>query len=126
LTVSYDIRRYQIGSGTNAPPAGIPPGADELPGYWLFYSLDGGNNFTAVDSLIPVGDTPTVPPGQPVVPNTVGLTTVRNARFLFGAAGTWTPGSTLLLRWVDDNGVASSPAEIIGLDNVSLPPAPAP
>ena len=65
-------------------------------------------------------------PGQPVVPNTVGLTTVRNARFLFGAAGTWTPGSTLLLRWVDDNGVASSPDEIIGLDNVGITPVPEP
>ena len=80
LTVSYDMLRYQVGAddaGRN-PPAGIPQGSEELPGYWLFYSLDNGTTYTAVNSLIPVGAGPS---SQPIVPNTVGLTSVSNASF---------------------------------------------
>lgn len=117
LTVSYDLRRYQAGADAagRSPPAGIPEGSDELPGYWLFYSLDNGTTYTAVDSLIPVGVGPS---SQPIVPNTVGLTSVSNATFAL--SGTWNAGSNLLLRWVDDNAIDPSPDEIIGIDNVRV------
>jgi hypothetical protein len=117
LTVSYDMRRYQVGAdnATRTPGAGIPEGSEELPGYWLFYSLDNGVNYTAVNSLIPVGAGPS---SQPIVPNTVGLTSVSNASF--SLSGNWNAGSNLLLRWVDDNAIDPSPDEIFGLDNVRV------
>jgi hypothetical protein len=117
LTVSYDLRRYQVGADAagRSPPTGIPEGSDELPGYWLFYSLDNGATYTAVDSLIPVGAGPSP---QPIVPNTVGLTSVSNTSFAL--SGAWNAASNLLLRWVDDNAIDPSPDEIIGIDNVSV------
>jgi hypothetical protein len=117
LTLSYDIRRYQVGADAagRSPPAGIPEGSDELPGYWLFYSLDNGTNFTAVDSLIPVGAGPS---SQPIVPNTVGITSIANTSFALSAP--WNAGSNLILRWIDDNAIDPSPDEIIGIDNVRL------
>jgi hypothetical protein len=115
LNLSYDLRRYQIGAdnATRTPGAGIPEGSEELPGYWLFYSLDNGATYTAVNSLIPVGAGPS---SQPIVPNTVGLTSVSNASVAL--SGAWNPGSNLFLRWIDDNAIDPSPDEIIGLDNV--------
>jgi hypothetical protein len=116
LNVSYDIRRYQVGAdSTRNPPTGIPQGSEELPGYWLFYSLDSGATYTAVDSLIPVGAGPS---SQPIVPNTVGVTNVSNASF--SLSGNWNVGSNLMLRWVDDNAIDPSPDEIVGLDNVTI------
>lgn len=121
LVVSYDLRRYQAGAdnATRTPGAGIPEGSDELPGYWLFYSLDNGATYTAVNSLIPVGAGPST---QPIVPNTVGVTNVSNAAF--GLSSSWNVGSNLLLRWVDDNAIDPSPDEIIGIDNVRVVPEP--
>jgi hypothetical protein len=121
LTVSYDIRRYQVGAdnATRTPGAGIPEGSDELPGYWLLYSLDNGTTYTAVNSLIPVGAGPST---NPIVPNTVGVTNVPATSFAL--SGPWNPGSNLLLRWVDDNAIDPSPDEIIGIDNVNVIPEP--
>ncbi len=117
LLASYDVRRYQVGAdnATRTPGAGIPEGSEELPGYWLLYSLDNGVNFTAVNSLIPVGAGPSV---NPIVPNTLGVTSVVAAPIVFG--GALNPGSNLILRWVDDNAIDPSPDQIIGLDNVRL------
>jgi hypothetical protein len=123
LLLSYDMRRYRVGgddAGRN-PPAGIPQGSEELPGYSLFYSLDNGANYTAFNSLIPVGEGPTT---NPIVPNTLGVTSVADAAVSLDAP--WTPGSNLFLRWVDDNAIDPSPDEIIGLDNVSLTAVPEP
>src|SRR5262249_49615024 len=39
LSISYDIRRFQVATGG---------GGVELPGYWLFYSLDGGLTYANV------------------------------------------------------------------------------
>ncbi len=120
LQISYDMRRYQAGGdSTRTPPPGIPEGSEELPGYWLFFSLDNGVNFTAVNSLIPVGAGPS---SNPIVPNTLGVTSVSNALVTLG--GTWNDGANLLLRWVDDNAIDPSPDEIIGLDNVVVLPEP--
>jgi len=126
LVLSYDIRRIQPGTtSTRTPPAGIPDDAEELPGYWLFWSLD-GTNYTAVRELIPVGEGPSNPLGQPIVPNTVGVTTVPNTSFGFGTGTNWNVGQTLFLRWVDDNAIDPSPDQIYALDNLRVTPVPEP
>ena len=103
LQVGYDIRRYTA-----------PATANELPGYWLFYSLDNGATWTNVSTLNPfISGTNGV-----VVPNSVGVTTVPGTSFILSAS--WEVNQTLLLRWVDDNAAQSSPDQIIGLDNVII------
>lgn len=98
--VSFDTVRFTTASTAN-----------ELPGYWLFWSLD-GTTWTNVAALNPTIAT---------VPNTVGITTTTGTVALTGA---WTAGSQLRLRWVDDNALQTSPDQIIGLNNVSFVPAP--
>src|SRR5437016_634488 len=103
LAISYDIRRFTAGSG----------GADELPGYWLFYSLDGGSTYTNVSALNPDSTS---------VPNTVGVTHMAGQIDL--SSTPLANGGGINFCWVDDNGVPSSPDQIIGLDNVSISAAP--
>jgi hypothetical protein len=106
LNIAYDIRRFTAGVSTD--DEGNGPGADELPGYWLFYSLDNGATYTNVSQ---------VNPDIKSVPNTVGVTHMTTTITL---SSTLTAGSSIVFRWVDDNGIASSPDQIIGLDNVSI------
>jgi hypothetical protein len=103
LKVGYDIQRFTA-----------PATANELPGYWLFYSLDNGSTWTNVAGLNPT----LAGPGGVVVPNTVGVTSVPPTSISLSAP--WNPNSNLLLRWVDDNAVATSPDQIHGLDNVTV------
>ncbi len=98
IDVGYDIRRFTAPANTN-----------ELPGYWLFYSLDGGATWANVASL-----NPTVAN----VPNTVGISTMPVSTISFGSA--WARNSTLLFRWMDDNSNQSSPDQVIGLDNITI------
>ncbi len=102
LKIGYDIRRFTA-AGT----------ANELPGYWLFYSLDSGATWTNVAAL-----NPALSGGGVLVPNTVGVTVVPVTTIAL--SGSWASGTDLLLRWVDDNAAATSPDQIIGLDNVSV------
>lgn len=97
LTVSYDTVRFTAVSSAN-----------ELPGYWLFYSLDGQawNNVAALN------------PTLASVPNTVGVSHVNKTTFSLGSSVA--VGHTVYLRWVDDNAVATSPDQIIGLNNVNV------
>jgi hypothetical protein len=106
LNVGYDIRRYNAVSSTN-----------ELPGFQLFWSIDGGTSWTNVSSLNPVSTGTT----GIVVPNTVGVTSVSSTPFYFGGSNV-SPGSSIILRWVDDNAAQTSPDQIIGLDNVLISP----
>ena len=101
MQIGYDIRRYVAVSTTN--------GTAELPGYWLFYSLDGGTSWTNVSQLNPT---------LANVPNSLGTTNIPLTAVTF--ASIWSPGSDLLLRWVDDNAVPTSPDQIHALDNVSI------
>jgi uncharacterized protein (TIGR03437 family) len=100
LIVSYDIRRFTAVSTPN-----------ELPGYQLFYSVNGGA-WVNVPSLNPT----IAGPSGVVVPNTVGVTNVPPTTF--GLATVWQNGQILRLRWVDDNAEQTSPDQIQGLDNV--------
>jgi hypothetical protein len=96
LSISFDTVRYNATSTAN-----------ELPGYWLFYSLD-GNTWTNAASLNPTGAT---------VPNTIGVTSNAGSVFFSTAVAS---GADFFLRWVDDNAAQTSPDQIIGLNNVSL------
>jgi hypothetical protein len=109
MRVAYDIVRYSA-VGTD----------NQLPGYWLFYSLDGGTTYNNVTSLNPT----LAGPGGIIVPNSVGVTNVPSTDFTL--ATPWLPGQSLLLRWVDDNAVETSPDQIIGLDNVLIRAVPEP
>jgi hypothetical protein len=99
FNISYDIKRFTAGS----------LGADELPGYWLFYSVNGGTTWYNVSALNPT---------LANVPNTVGITSIVATNIALSAS--WASGGTLQLRWIDDNGIPSSPDQILGLDNVHL------
>ncbi len=98
LQIGYDIRRYVAVASAN-----------ELPGYWLFYSLDGGTTWTNVSAI-----NPTIAS----VPNTLGTSSVPLTAVTLSSI--WSPGTDLLLRWVDDNAVATSPDHIHALDNVTI------
>lgn len=106
FNISYDIRRVTTVTTAN-----------ELPGYWLFYSIDNGASWINVSALNPTLSTP----GTVQVPNTVGTTSVPLTSVSI-TSGAVTAGSYLLFRWVDDNANQTSPDQIIGLDNVSIQP----
>jgi hypothetical protein len=95
LSLSFDTVRFTAA-----------PSANQLPGYWLFYSTDGStwNNVLA---------NPTIA----TVPNTVGVTPTSSS---FNFAAPVADGATFRLRWVDDNAQQTSPDQIIGLNNVSI------
>jgi hypothetical protein len=101
LTLQYDTVRYSAVSSAN-----------ELPGYWLFYSLDSTNWTNA-------GLDPTIA----TVPNTAGTTTTSGQINLLSTLGI---GQNVYLRWVDDNAQQTSPDQIIGLNNVNVAPVPLP
>ncbi|OYW76021.1 MAG: hypothetical protein B7Z37_10785 [Verrucomicrobia bacterium 12-59-8] len=96
--ISYDIRRFTAATTAN-----------ELPGYWLFYSLDNGTTWTNVSATNPTITN---------VPNTTGVSVIAPATVTLGSA--WANNGTLLLRWMDDNAQQSSPDQVTGLDNVTI------
>jgi len=98
LQVSYDIRRFTAAASAN-----------ELPGYWLYYSLDNGATWTNVAAVNPTITN---------VPNTTGVTVIAPATITLGNA--WANNATLLLRWMDDNSQQTSPDQVMGLDNVTV------
>ena len=102
IDVGYDIQRFTAVATAN-----------ELPGYQLFYSLD-GTSWTNVAALNPT----LAGPGGVIVPNSVGVTNVPPTTVTLSSA--WAAGADLRLRWVDDNAQQTSPDQIIGLDNVSV------
>jgi hypothetical protein len=103
LLIGYDIYRINATSSVN-----------ELPGYWLFYSLDNGTTWTNVSPLNP---TLSGPAGV-IVPNAIGKTNVAPAPVALSA--NWEIGNSILFRWVDDNGAPTSPDQMYGLDNVFI------
>jgi Calcineurin-like phosphoesterase/Bacterial Ig domain/Purple acid Phosphatase, N-terminal domain len=111
IRLRYDIRRFTVASAAN-----------QLPGYWLFYSVNGGTTWQNVTALNPT----LAGPAGVIVPNSAGVTTVPATTVTLGSP--WTAGGQLLLRWVDDNAQESSPDQIVGLDNVvvDLPVGSAP
>ena len=104
LRLGYDIRRFTV-AGT----------ANQLPGYWLFYSIDGGTSWANVAAL-----NPALTGAAVNVPNTVGVTTVPLTTVTFPS--NVAVGSEVRLRWVDDNAQEGSPDQVIGLDNLTVIP----
>ncbi|MDH4411351.1 MAG: Ig-like domain-containing protein, partial [Verrucomicrobiales bacterium] len=102
LGLRYDTRRF------NAPTT-----ANDLPGHWVFYSLDNGATWINVSSLNPSITT---------VPNTTGTSVFVERNLTLASA--WAANATLLLRWIDDNATQSSPDQIVGIDNVAISSAP--
>jgi hypothetical protein len=123
LSLSYDIRRFTTTTNNNTTftQAADPTyNVEENPGYWLYYSLNGGTTWTNVSSLNPkLSGTSGV-----VVQNSVGVTNVVDPTLSLGSA--WAAGSTLTLAWIDDNAQGPSPDQLLGLDNVSLSSIPEP
>ncbi len=115
LAVDYDIR--VLGTTTNNNNYNNPPyvGIEELPGYWLFYSLDGGATYTNVGALNPDGHT---------WANALG--TVHESLADLTLSGAWNPGAGLNLRWFDDNAQGPSPDQRLGLDNLIVATASVP
>lgn len=103
IVLSYDIDRYRVTTAAN-----------ELPGYWLFYSLDAGATWTEAVNFRSTAVT---------VPNTLGSSSVSDTLTFSSAVP---DGGSFLLRWVDDNAIETSPDQITGLDNVSITLVPAP
>jgi hypothetical protein len=95
LQVSYDIRRFTVA-----------PIVNELPGYQLFFSVNGGP-WVNVPNLNPTVAGPT----GVIVPNTVGVTSVPLTTIGLGVS--WLAGQSLRLRWVDDNAKETSPDQIM-------------
>ena len=84
-------------------------GIEELPGYWLFYSLDGGATYTNISALNGDGHT---------WANAIG--TVHESLSNYSLGGTWNAGANLYLRWFDDNAQGPSPDQKLGLDNLVI------
>jgi hypothetical protein len=103
LTISFDTVRYNVASSAN-----------QLPGYWLFASVN-GTTWTNVSTVASPNPTITT------VPNTVGVT-ARSVGYVLPS--NWNAGTSIYFRWVDDNATQTSPDQIIGLNNVSIVPAP--
>lgn len=123
LSISYDIDKFYDGN-----TQGSGPYQEELPGYELFYSVNGGA-YVNVASLNPVVTADGVHPVVPVgTPNTGSVdytvTSITNAPISLTTA--WGNGQTLTLQWVDDNAVNLSPDQVIGLNNVNITPTPIP
>lgn len=103
LAVSYDIQRFRTVASV-----------EELPGYGVFYSLNGST----------WNDVATLTPTASQMPyDTTGFTTMSGTIDLGTTVGA---GSTVYLRWIDDNGIATSPDQAIGLNNVSIAAVPEP
>lgn len=100
LTIAFDTVRFTAVNANN-----------ELPGYWVFISTDG----TTWTNLTPNATISTVP-------NTVGVT----AATLSASGLSIAPNAAFYLRWIDDNAVATSPDQVVGLNNVviSIPQPP--
>ncbi|MGC4061397.1 MAG: hypothetical protein QM749_11365 [Aquabacterium sp.] len=131
LQISYDIDKFYDGTKQSSQSSGLPTG-EELPGYQLFYSVNGGS-WTNVAALNPVstadGVHPVVAAGSPANsgvsgPVSYSVTSINNALITLDTA--WADGQTLSLRWVDDNAVNISPDQVIGLNNVQIAAVPEP
>ncbi|WP_221227824.1 PEP-CTERM sorting domain-containing protein [Rhodocyclus tenuis] len=131
IAISYDIVKFYNGNKQSGIDSSMPLG-EELPGYQLFYSLNGGswNNVAALnpvstaDGIHPLVATGSVNANGSTGPLDYGVTSISNARVSFSSL--WAAGQTLRLRWVDDNAVNISPDQMIGLNNVSITPVPEP
>jgi hypothetical protein len=101
FSIAFDTVRYTSVSSAN-----------DLPGYWLFVSVDGIN-------WANIGPNPNIA----TVPNTAGIT---SSTLSYTLSANWLSSSSIYFRWVDDNATQTSPDQIIGLNNVAINLVPTP
>jgi len=118
LNINYDVRVFSttIMNNNYAGDTAYAGGTiEELPGYWMFFSLDNGTTWTNVSALNANGHT---------WANTVGVVHESVADVPLSAA--WNAGSTIKFWWFDDNAQGPSPDQNLGLDNVAISSVAAP
>jgi predicted RNA binding protein YcfA (HicA-like mRNA interferase family) len=115
ISIDYDVRVLGTTTNNNNYTTNNYVGIEELPGYRLFYSLDNGATYTNIASLNADGHT---------WANALG--TVHESVANYTLSGTWSIGSTLNLRWFDDNAQGPSPDQRLGLDNIVINSVPEP
>ena len=116
VSLQYDIDRFTTTEEDNTAYNSSPTaGVEENPGYWLYYSLNGGTSWTNVSALNPTLAT---------VPNSVGVTTETDSNVAL--SGAWANGSNIEFAFVDDNAQSPSPDQLIGLNNLSIAAVPEP
>jgi hypothetical protein len=108
ISIDYDVLVQTTTTMNNNYPSNGYVGIEELPGYELFYSLD-GTNYTNVTALNGNGHT---------WANLVG--TVHESQADLNLGGTWAAGANLTLLFFDDNAQGPSPDQKLGLDNVVI------
>lgn len=127
LSISYNIKKFSDGVLQSSQTSGLPSN-EELPGYQLFYSVNGGA-YNNVAQFNPVASNVANPNNQPVIPvgtpaasgsNPLIDYTVTNVSGTVTLAQAVAAGQTLTFRWIDDNGVNVSPDQVIGLDDISI------
>jgi len=127
LNISYNIKKYTDGVLQSSIDSSLPKN-EELPGYQLFYSINGGA-YTNVAQFNPVASNVSNPNNQPVIPvgtpaasgtNPAVDYTVTNVSGIVTLSQAVAAGQTITFRWVDDNTVNLSPDQVIGLDDVNI------
>lgn len=127
LSLTYDIDRFTTTTNNNSAYNGTPDqGVEEFPGYWLYYSLNGGSSWTTVGALdIKSLDANMNAPGSTVsLTNTTGVTTLTDGNLVLSSA--LAAGANIEFAWVDDNAQSPSPDQLIGLNNLSIAAVPEP
>lgn len=115
IAINYDVRVQSVTTNNNNYTTNNYVGIEELPGYRLFYSLDGGSTYTNASALNADGHT---------WANAIG--TVHMSLGDLALGGAWNDGASLYLRFFDDNAQGPSPDQKIGLDNVVISTVAAP
>jgi len=116
VTFSYDCKCLTNGSaGTEE---------SELPGYCFFYSTTGTSsaaNWTEVGYAGTTNDVGGIPAAHGLcLPNYTQGTTMSSGPVTILFATPLTNNGVMYFRWADDNNVASSPDQMIAIDNISI------
>jgi hypothetical protein len=115
VTFSYDCKCLTNGSaGTEQ---------SELPGYCLFYSTTGTSaaNWTEVGYAGTINDAGGIPAAHGLcLPNYTQGTTMSSGPVTILFATPLTNNGVMYFRWADDNNIASSPDQMLAIDNISI------
>jgi len=115
VTFSYDCKCLTNGSaGTEET---------ELPGYCFFYSTTGTSaaNWTEVGYAGTINDTGGIPAAHGLcLPNYTQGTTMSSGPVTILFVTPLTNNGVMYFRWADDNNIASSPDQMLAIDNISI------
>jgi hypothetical protein len=116
VTFSYDCKCLTNGSaGTEMT---------ELPGYCFFYSTTGTSsaaNWSEVGYAGTTNDVGGIPAAHGLcLPNYTQGTTMSSGPVTIRFATPLTNNGVMYFRWADDNNIASSPDQMLAIDNISI------